>query len=62
MYKTSRGAKPLHVIFDKVDGFIRKYERTKYLPLFRYEKYEGIFQRIRYLFMLKSNALYVFFS
>ena len=61
MYKTSCGVKPLLVIFDKVDGFIRKYERTKCLPLFRYEKYEGIFQRIRYLFMLKA-MLYMFFS
>ena len=33
-YKTLYGAKPLRVIFDKVDGYIRKYDSTKYLGLF----------------------------
>ena len=32
--KTSYGEKPLHIIFDKVDGYIIKYDSTKYLALF----------------------------
>ena len=28
------GAKPLHIMFDKVNGFIRDYDGTKYLVLF----------------------------
>ena len=38
------GSKPLHTIFDKADGYIRKYDTTKYLVLFHSdEKYERIF-------------------
>ena len=51
--KLHTGAKPLHIIFDKVDGYIKKYDRTKYLALFHSdEKYERIFDRIKYLFIL----------
>ena len=54
-YKTLYGAKPLRIIFDMVDGYIRKYDKTKYLSLFHSgEKYEIICVRIRYLIMLKS--------
>ena len=35
LYKTLIGAKPLHVMFNKVDRFIRDY--TKYLALFDLE-------------------------
>ena len=50
------GSKPLHTIFDKADGYIRKYDTTKYLVLFHSdEKYERIFDWIRYLIMLKST-------
>ena len=42
--------------FDKVDECIRKYDGTKYLTLFHsHEKYERLFDRIRYLIMFKSN-------
>ena len=42
-------AKPLCVIFDKVDEYIRKYDRTEFLRFFHSdEKYEIIFDRIRY--------------
>ena len=55
-YKTSYGAKPSHIIFDIVDEYIRKYDETKYLALFHSdEQHERIFDRIRYLIMLKSN-------
>ena len=33
-YKILIGAKPLHIMFDKVNGFIRDYDGTKYLVLF----------------------------
>ena len=34
--------------FDKVDAFIRVYDGTKYLVLFRGEKNDFIYDRIRY--------------
>ena len=33
-YKTSKVAKPLRVRFDKIDGFIKVYHKTRYLVLF----------------------------
>ena len=53
------GAKPLCIMFDKVDKFIRDYNGTKYLLSLGSEKYNAIFNRIRYLIMLKSNISYV---
>ena len=53
--KTLHGATPLRIIFDKVDWYIRKYDKTKYLALFYSEKYNGIFSRVRYTISLKSN-------
>ena len=42
--------------FEQVDGFIAKNNITNYLGLFNYdEKIESIFDRIRYLVMVKSN-------
>ena len=43
------GAKPLHIRFDEVDGFIRVSDRTRYLVLFGPEKYDAIYNRIRHL-------------
>ena len=40
-------AKPLRITFDEIDGFIRVYDRTKYLVLLRSEKYDFIYNRIR---------------
>ena len=37
-WKPQYGAKPSPIIFDKLDGYIRIYDRTKYLPLFHSEK------------------------
>ena len=40
LFKTPYGAKSSHITFVKVDGYIRKYDRTKYLALFHSnEKY-----------------------
>ena len=35
--------------FDKIDKFIKVYDGTRYLVLFGSEKYDSIFNRIRYL-------------
>ena len=59
-YKTLIGPKRLHIIFDKIDGFIRIYDRTRYLVLFGPEKFDAIFNRIRYLKSSKSSITYVF--
>ena len=54
-YKTPCGVKPLHIIFANVNGYIRQYDKTRYLSLFHSnEKYKRKFDRIRYL-MFKSN-------
>ena len=52
-YKLPYGAKSLHVMFGKVDGCIRKYDRTKGLGLFHSDEKQIIFHRIKYLIMLK---------
>ena len=52
-YKLLYGAKSLHVMFDKVDGCIRKYDRTKDLGLFHSDEKQIISHRIKYLIMLK---------
>ena len=41
-YKTLIVAKLLHIRLDKVDGFIRVYDETKYLVLISPEKYDAI--------------------
>ena len=58
--KTLIGAKSLCIRFDKVNGFIRVYDRTRYLELFGLEKYNDIYDRIGYLLGLKSDIAYVF--
>ena len=58
-YKHLIGTKPLCIMFDKVNGFIRDYDGTKCLVLFAPEKYDAIFDRIRYLIGLKSGIAYV---
>ena len=61
-YKTLIGAKPLRIRFDKVDGFIRVYDGTRYLVWFGPEKYDTIYSRIIYLTSERSGNIYVFFS
>ena len=48
-YKTLIALKPLRIRFDTIDGFIRIYDGTRYLKLFSSEKYDAIYDRIRYL-------------
>ena len=59
-YKTLIGSKPLRIRFDKIDGFIRIYDGTRYLTLFGSEKCDAIYDRIRYLISLKSGITYIF--
>ena len=47
----------------QINRYIRKYDGPKYLALFRSdEKHDRIFDRIRYLIMLKSNVSDVYFQ
>ena len=48
-YKTLMGTKPLRIRFDKIDGFIKIYKGIRYLVLYDYERYNAIYDRIRYL-------------
>ena len=43
-YKTLVGAKLLRIRFEKINGFIRVFDQTRYLVLFGPEKYDTIFQ------------------
>ena len=57
-YKILVGAKSLHIRFDKIDGFIRVYNGTRYLIIFGAEN--RIYNKIRYLIGVQSGVLYVF--
>ena len=59
-YKTLIDSKPLCIRFDTIDGFIRSYDRTRYLTLFDFEKYDAIYDKIRYLISLKRGIPYIF--
>ena len=48
-YKTFVVAKPLCIRFDKIDGFIKSYDRTRYLILFGPERYDTIYDWIKYI-------------
>ena len=52
-------SKPLRVRFNKIDGFIRVYDRSRYFVLFGSETYNSIYDRIRYLASVKSGITYI---
>ena len=58
-YRALIGAKRLRIRFDKEDGFIRVYDGTRYLVLFDPEKYDSIYNRVRYLTSQKCCITYV---
>ena len=61
-YKASNGGKPLGITFDKVEGYSRKNDGTKYVVLFRSdEKYDRIYHRIIYLITKKSNITDIYY-
>ena len=47
-------AKTLCIRFDKIDGFIRVYDRTRYLVLFGSEKYDFIYYKIASKMILQT--------
>ena len=53
------GAKPLRLRFDKIDGFIRVYNETRYLVLLCTGKYDFIYKTTRYFIGVKSGIIYV---
>ena len=59
-YKNLICTKPLRIRFNEVDRNIRVYDGTRYIVLFRPEKYDVIYNRIRYLVSQKSDIIYVF--
>ena len=61
-YKILIGPKPLRIRFDKIHRFIRVYDGSRYLTLLGSEKYDVIYNRIRYLISLKSGIRFFFFS
>ena len=54
-YKSLIDSEPLRIRFYKIDGFIRVYDGTRYLVLFESEKYDSIYNKIRYLISVKSG-------
>ena len=60
-HKTLIVSKLLHIRFDKIDGFIKVYDGNRHLTFFGSEKYDAIYNRIRYLLELESGITYVFF-
>ena len=58
-YKTPCFSKPVRIIFDEVDGYIRKYDKNKHLALFHPETFKAIVSKIKYLIMFKCNISYV---
>ena len=49
------GAIPLRIWFEKIDGFIKIYDEIRYLVLFPSERYNAIYNRIKYLITEKSR-------
>ena len=59
-YKTLIGPKTLLIRFDKIDGFIRILMELVILTLYGSEKYDAIYNTIRYLISVKSSITYIF--
>ena len=55
------GAKPLRIRFHKVDGFIKVYGGNRYLVLFGPQKFDAIYNKIRFLISQENGITYVFF-
>ena len=54
-YKTLIDTKSLHIRFDKMDGFIRVYDRTRYVVLVRSGRKDFSCNRIWYFIGVKRN-------
>ena len=60
-YKTLINPKRLSIRFNKMDGFIKTCDGTRYLRFFCSEKYDAIYNRIRY-FIGAEKWHHVYFS
>ena len=49
----------MRFIFDKIDGFIRAHDGTRYLILFISKKFDSIYIRISYLISVKNGITYI---
>ena len=58
-YKNLIDSNSLCIRFDKIDRFIRIYDGTRYLILFGSEKYDSIYDKIRYLMSVKSGITHI---
>ena len=56
--KTLIGAKLFRIRFYKIYGFIRVYDKTRYLVLFVAEEHDFIYSKIRYLRGEKGSIVY----
>ena len=56
--KTPANAKPLHIRFTKIDGFIKTHNGIWCLVLFDYGWFDKICDRIKYLMSEKSGITY----
>ena len=56
--KTSTGAKPLRVRFDKIDGLIKIHDKIRYSVLFDYSYCDKICDKIKYLMSYKRKKWY----
>ena len=61
-YKTLIDPKPLRIRFNKIDGFLRIFDGTRYLTLFGCEKCDAIYDRIRHFHKSKMWHHRCFFS
>ena len=52
--------KPLRIRFDKIDGFIRIYDASRYLISLGPEKFDVSYNRLSYLISLKSSITCIF--
>ena len=59
-YKTFMDAKLLSIRFDKLDGFIKIYDGTRYIVVFDPKRYDAIYNRIRYL-VSKKKCCYIYY-
>ena len=46
----------MRIKFDKMHGFVRNYDGTRYFTLFGFENSDAIYNRIRYFINLNSSA------
>ena len=56
--KSFMGAPPLRIRFNKINGFIKIFDGTKYLVLISPERYVAIYDRTRYLISEKNGITY----